>query len=455
MFGDPDAPIPRRPASTVEVPLSAFQRRMWYLCTSYPGTSSTLVCVVRRLHGPLDVAALEKATGTLVDRHEGLRAVFPNRPDGPVQVIGPPRGLPVEHVDLTGLPEARREERARELLAEGRKVLMDLERGPLVTACLLRLGDQDHIWSLTLHHLLGDGATGSILQREFSALYTAYVEGTDPDLPDPPIGYGDYALWQATTGEPLLREGVAYWREQLAGVPPLTLPTDFPRPPAKGTRADAVRHLVDAELDRRVEELARSQRCTRFMAMVAALQALLGHEAGQDDVCVGTPVVGRTRAELESLVGLLANMVALRGDLSGDPTFLELLARTRDTVIDALDHQDVPFGQVVSALAAPHDPARTQVFSVIFVLDEFEAVEGMRLPGIRAEEFPVQPPQVIHDLVLDAWRREDGLTTVFRYDSALFAEATVARLARRYEGLLRAAVERPDARLSELVRQSW
>ena len=223
------------------------------------------------------------------------------------------------------------------------------------------------------------------------------------------------------------------------------------RPAEKGTRAAEVEHVIDGELAEALERLARAERCTLFMLLLAGLQALLARDSGQDDVCVGTPIAGRTRVELAPLVGLFANTLPLRGDLSGDPTFRELLARTRDTAIDALDRQDVPFGRVVAELDLPSDLSRTQVFQVIFVLHTQAGSAGPDLPGLRVEAFPVGSPQIIHDLVLDVWRGSSDLAAIFRYDRALFKPATIESMARRYEGLLRATVGNPDGRLSQLV----
>jgi hypothetical protein len=441
--------IPRRSAALAELPLSALQQRRWYLCTSYPGTSSSVVCLVHRYRGPLDTGALVRAIGAVVDRHESLRTLFANRAGGPVQVIGPPVGLPVQRVDLTDLPAADREDRARALVAASRQALLDLETGPLVTACLLTLADDDHILSVNIHHILADGASLAILERELGAYYRAFTTGTDPDLPAIPLQYGDFAVWQASGHGPDEEEDLRYWRETLAGLPVLDLPADLPRPPEKGTRSAELRHQIEGDVVDRLDALARAERATLFMVVLAAFQALLARYSGEHDICVGTPFVGRTRPELVPVVGLLANLVALRGDLSGDPTFRELVARTRHLVLDALDHQEVPFGRVVAELGLPHDPGRTQVFQVFFAL--YEIADGLTLPGLRVEEFPVRAPQAIHDLSLDIWRSPQGLATMFRFDSALFHPATIEELARRYEQILRAVLDDPGARLSTLA----
>lgn len=449
-----EPPIVRRPAWLVELPLSPQQRRWWFLHTRYLGASSPIVGLVHRFRGPLVVDAWLRAVGALVDRHEGLRALFVDRADGPVQVIGPPRGLAVERVDLRHLPGPEREKCARELLEERRAMPLDLERGPLVASSLLRLDSDDHVWSLTMHHILSDGASLAIIGRELGELYRAFVDGTEPALADLPIHYPDYAVWLAGA-DPPYDEDRQYWLRRLAGVPPLDLPTDWPRPVTKGAPAAEARQLVGADLARRMEELARTQRCTRFMVLLAALQMLLARRSGQHDFCIGIPVVGggRARSELASVVGPFNNALALRCDLSGDPTFRELLAGTREAVIDALDHQDLPFSRVVDELRLPHDPGRAQVFQVLFVLDEFEEDGGLDLPDLCVEDFALGVPKTLHDLMVYAWPSPDGLWTRFIYDTGLFAVDTMSAMVQEYERLLRAAVDNPDARLSELTLQ--
>lgn len=448
-----ESSIARRPPSLVELPLTPLQKRWWFLCTGYPGGSSPLVGLVHRLRGPLVVQEWVRAVGALVDRHEILRSLFVDRPGGPVQVISPPSGLDVEYIDLRDLPEAVREDRARELLNARRAVALDLEQGPLVNSSLLRLADEDYVWTMTIHHLLADGASLAVIDRELSAIYPAFVNGTEPLLPDMPVQYTDFAVWQSESDSEQEEEDRLYWREQLVGVPPLELTDALPRPAAKGAPAAEVGGLLDGELVRRVEELGRAARCSRFMVLLAALQFVLARASGQDDFCVGIAVVGagRTRPELANLVGLFNNALALRCDLSGDPTFRELLAATRDTVLDAVDHQDLPFGEVVAELNAPHEPGRAQVFQVMFQHDEVEVASRLELPGLRVEEFALAIPKILHDLMVFALPSPDGVATRFVYDTSLFTQATMTQVARAYESLLRAAVDNPDTRLSKLM----
>ncbi len=447
------APITRRPAGLTELPLSALQQRIWYLCTAYRGDASPQVFMIWRMRGPLRTQEWRNAVAAVIDRHESFRTTFVMRDSRPAQVINPPAGFETELIDLTHLPEPEREEQAAQIVAGRTHALLDLLGGPLVRSCLIRLGDEHHVWCFTAHHLLADGASQRILAREVRATYRSFVEGLPPELPELKVQYGDFAVWQQTVQQPAEEADLGYWREQLAGVPLLDLPTDRPRPAEKSAGAGELFHSADGELAQRIAALARANRCTAFMVLLAAMQALLAAYSGQEDICVGSAVAGRTAVDLEPVIGLFANTVALRGDLSGDPTFEELLRRTRTAVIAALRRQNVPFSRVVDALKLPRIPNRTQLFQVIFSMRPLdERKDEGDLAGLHVEDFPHAHAKTLHDLVIDVWRLdEQGLSIGLRYDDTLFDASTVAAMAQRYERLLAAAVERPDARLSELV----
>ena len=432
-----------------ETPLSALQQRYWFLCTAYTGDTSPILFLSWRIRGPLDVEVWSRAVSALVDRHEILRTGFALRDGVPVQVARPPSGIETELIDLSRRPEAEREDEAQRLLAGRTHTLLDLTGGPLVNSCLIRLADNHHVWCFTMHHLLTDGASLRIVRREVRAHYQSILEGTDPELPELTLQYGDFAVQQAGQS---LENDLAYWLERLEKVPPLEMPTDYPRPLEKSTSGGEIFHHMPPELAAGVTRLSRTARCTPAMILLAALQAVLAEWSGQDDFCVGTHVAGRTRTELEPLVGLFSNTLALRGDLSGDPPFLELLSRTRGMMIGALKRQGVPFGRVVQALGLPRDPGRTQLFQVIFSMRNDVAARQPQLGELWIEEFPHDRPKILHDLVVDIWRFDDtGIRTGLRYDTALFTSETITALAQRYERLLSAAVATPSARLAELA----
>jgi condensation domain-containing protein len=433
-----DEPIPRRPAWVTELPLSAQQESIWSLCVRHPDSVAPQVFSVRRMRGPLVVDAWVRAVGAMVDRHESLRMRFVPRPGGPVQVVDPPAGLEVEFIDLSGAGE----ERARELLNERRRVEFDLERGRLVTSCLVRIAEDDHVWMMTVHHVVADGTALATVVRELGALYRAFVAGTEPAL-DPPVRYGDYLVWHKELAEHRLDADRRYWRERLAGVPILELRPGQPRPDRRGAPAAYVRHPIGAELSERVADLARTQRCTRFMVLLAACQILLAQHSGQRDFCFGVPVAGRTRSDLVPVVGLFANLLAMRCELPGDPSFREFLASTRESVLDALDHQELPFGFVAAELNSPP-------FQALFDFTEQADGAGPGLPGLRLEEFPLAIPKTLHDVVITVWPSPSGLLTRFAYDTALFEASVIEELAHRYEWILGTAVDHPEAPLSAM-----
>ncbi|WP_117208230.1 condensation domain-containing protein [Allorhizocola rhizosphaerae] len=446
------APIPRRPAGISAVPLSAFQQRIHHLCTAYEGTSSPCVFLNKRLHGPLATDAMVRAIGMVVDRHESLRAVIGDTESGPCQTFLPPGMHEVEHIDLSDLPPDEREQRLRDLLGARTKTLFDLRGGtdPLIRSALIRLSETEHVLSIVMHHIIADGASSGILASDLAACYRAAVQGGSPELPELSIGYGDFAHWQRDGLAERVASGLAFWRERLAGVTPLQLPTDFERPAQKATRAAIVGHAIGADVVAEVERLARTSRCSTFMVLLAGYQTMLEKHSGIADICVGTQVAARTRVELEPVIGLFGNTLPMRCDLSGDPTFAELLKRVRSMVLSALTRQEVPFGSVVSHLDLPHDPSRTQVFQTIMALHTETGTDGMDLLGVKTEPAPAGMPQILHDIVLDMWLRPKGLDTAWRYDTALFREETVAAWASSYERILRAAVADPQARLSAL-----
>src|SRR5262249_8712085 len=302
----------------------------------------------------------------------------------PVQVIAPTLPLAVPLLDLRGLPEAERESKARELtVAEARKPF-DLACGPLLRANLLRLGDEEHLLLVTVHHIAADGWSMRVLVRELAEAYAAFAAGHEVRLPELPVQYADHAIWQRQPlqGE-VFEEQLAYWRGRLAGAPPaLNLPTDHPR--ATGQTYHGARHpfRVPAGLAEGARALGQQHGCTPYMVLLAAFQVLLSRYSSQDDFCVGSPITGRNRPEIEGLAGLFVNTLVLRADLSSDPTFAELLGRVRETCLGAYAHQDLPFERLVEELRPQRDPSRHPLFQVLFALDH-EPGRRIRIPELR------------------------------------------------------------------------
>ncbi len=433
------------PADDGPPPASFAQERLWFLDRLSPGTAAYNLPAALRLRGALDADALERALGALVRRHEALRTAFREVDGAPVQVVAPFGGftLPVEPCT-----EAALGARVAEWAAEP----FDLAKGPLFRARLLRIADADHALLLCLHHAVGDGESTKVLLRELSALYAALREGRDAKLPRLPVRYADYARWERrqAAGERLV-DDLAYWRERLAGAPALLeLPTDHARPAVQSYEGAHERVELRAELPERLRALGRSERATLTMVVLAACQSLLARYAGSDDVVVGTPISGRTRWELEGMVGLFVNTLAVRTDLAGDPTFRELLGRVREAALGAYGHQGVPFERLVEALRPERSLSHAPLVQVLFTLDEAPArCDG--LPGVGAEPIAAGLAVAKFDLSLAFTAAEGGgfhLDVV--YPTRLFERGTIRRLAAHLRATLEWAASSPDARLSAL-----
>jgi amino acid adenylation domain-containing protein/non-ribosomal peptide synthase protein (TIGR01720 family) len=428
-------------------PLAFAQQRLWFLDQMEPGNPFYNVDATLRLRLRLRVGALEAAINAIVRRHESLRTTFRLRGGEPVQSVAPELHVPLPVVDLRGHPEPAAE--ALRLAHVEALRPFDLARGPLIRARLLQLGDADWALVLSLHHIVSDGWSMGVFGRELSALYGAYAGGREPDLPDLPIQYADFAVWQRSwlSGE-RLDEQIAYWRERLADLPPLELPLDRPRPAVQTYSGASYRFTVPAGVTASLKELSRRSDATLFMTLLAAFAVVLSRYARQQDVAVGSPIANRNRAELEGLIGFFVNTLVLRCDLSGDPTFRALLARVRETCLGAYVHQDLPFERLVEELQPHRDLSRHPLFQVMFALQNAFAVEGSPdggLPGLD-----IQSGTAKFDLFLELWETGDVLAGRIEYASDLFDSATIEWLARHYTTLLTAVVADPDRPLHEL-----
>ncbi|MEW5930137.1 MAG: amino acid adenylation domain-containing protein, partial [Gemmatimonadota bacterium] len=442
-------PVERVPRGE-PLPLSFAQQRLWLVDRLEPGSAAYNMPGALRLRGALDVAALRASLDALVERHETLRTTFSEAGDGPVQVVHPPAPAALPVLDLRGAPDAEAE--AERLAGEEALRPFDLARGPLLRCALLRLAEDDHVLLFTLHHVVSDGWSMGVLTREVGALYAALSRGEEPRLPELPVQYADFAVWQRTrlSGETLEAQ-VAYWRERLRGAPPLLeVPLDHPRTADGSARAGVHRFALSAEATRSLRALARREGATLFMTLLAGWQALLARWAGQDEVVVGTPIAGRTRRETEGLIGFFVNLLALRADLSGDPAPAELLRRTREAALDAYAHQDLPFEKLVEELDVVRSLAHTPLFQATFALDRLEEGERLRLGGLAVEPFGGEDRVAKFDLELSFQEDEEALEGVLQYRAALFEAETVARMAAHLETLLEALAADPRRPLSRV-----
>ncbi|HLL45088.1 MAG TPA: condensation domain-containing protein, partial [Longimicrobiaceae bacterium] len=439
------AVVPRE--RTGALPLSFAQERLWFMDRMEPGSAVYNLPVARRLGGALDEAALERALGEIVRRHEALRTVFAEVDGTPVQVIAPFGGFVVPVEDLSGLGDAALGRRVGEEALQP----FDLAAGPLFRALLLRLGAEDHVLLLSQHHIVSDGWSMGVLFRELSALYAAYREGGESPLPELPVQYADYAVWQRDQleGEVLDRQ-LAYWRERLAGAPELLeLPTDHPRPPVQTYGGATVPVELSLELLERLQALGRSEGATLYMTLLGAFQVLLGGYAGSEDVVVGSPIAGRTRGEVEALIGFFVNTLVLRADLSGDPSFREVLRRVRDVTLGAYEHQEVPFEKLVAELQPERSLSHSPLFQVSFALQDAGG-EGGALPGLKVGVVGAAMEIARFDLSLTLAATPQGLRGGLNYSTDLFERGTIERMLGHLERVLEQAAARPEARLSEL-----
>ncbi|HEV2844920.1 MAG TPA: amino acid adenylation domain-containing protein, partial [Thermoanaerobaculia bacterium] len=427
-------PVPRNG----DLPASFAQERLWLLEGMAPGIPVYNVPAVLRLRGRLSVPALAAALDGIARRHEALRTTLPEVAGGPVQRVHPPAPFPLHLEDLAGGPDP--EAAARRLAGEEAARSFDLQRGPLARAVLLRLAPEDYWLCLTLHHTVTDGWSTGLLLRELAALYQESA-----DLPDLPVQYADYAAWQrsALSGE-ALEERLGRWRRRLEAAPTvLELPADRPRPARQSFRGDIER------LDLGSLEAVGRRGTTPFMVLLAAFQALLGRYTGRQDLLTGAPVANRGRREAEGLIGFFVNLLALRADLAGDPTFGELTARVRRSVLEDFAYEDVPFEKVVEAVAPGRDLSRPPLVQAVFTLQN--ALPPLELaPGLEARVEEVHSGTAKFDLTVFVEEGAGGFEARAEYASDLFDAATVQRLLGHFRVLLEGIAANPEARLSAL-----
>ncbi|MEU9760843.1 MupA/Atu3671 family FMN-dependent luciferase-like monooxygenase [Streptomyces sp. NPDC047987] len=441
------APEPAPGDTPEDAPLSQGQERIWFVEHLLPGRTAYNEVKAIRLDGPLDVPALRAALRGLVARHEGLRTVFRETGEGPRQVVRAPAEPDFEVVDGAGGPQ----DVLREVLAAESARRFDLTAGPLFVTRLVRMADEEHVLVLSLHHIVVDAASATVLSRDLSALYRAERDGAAPALPRLTWSYADYARERAAALDiPGTAEDLAYWLRTLGGdLPVLELPTDRPRPTPMTSNGRAVFRTLDPELSRRLRELSRLRRSTLFMTLLAGYAAMLHRVTGQEDIIIGTPVSDRPE-RAGDLLGFFVNTLALRFDLSGDPTFGTLLDRVRTVALDAYDHAGVAFETVVRELAPPRSADRTPVFQV---LAEYQRTEPFRfeLPGIDATPLDAGPDKALTDLTFYFTDQAQGIRCHLEYNTDLFDADTVERFFTTFRDLLAAAVVAPETPLSRLA----
>ncbi|WP_219501729.1 non-ribosomal peptide synthetase/MFS transporter [Nonomuraea ceibae] len=432
--------VPRRPEGRTP-PLSHAQERLWFMEQYAPGTAAYTVPLGTRLSGDLDAEALARALREVAARHESLRTRFVTDGEGRPAVV-------IEDEPAVEFTVAESDEAgAAELCAAQLARPFDLASGPLLRALLVRLGPEEHVLLLTAHHAVIDGWSYDLVLSEALTLHDAFRAGEPSPLEEPPVQYGDYALWQRAQEE--RQQEPAYWTRRLSGVPALDLPSDWPRPAEQTFAGAGLRFKVGQETAGRVADLARGRGASLYMTLLAAFQVLLFRHSGQRDFAVGSPVSGRETPELERTVGVFVNTLAMRADLSGDPPFTELLDRVRDATLDDFAHQGLPFDRLVGELNVKRDVSRSPVFQVMFALQNFQA-PARWATGLRMAEYRVDAATTRFDLTLYLRQTGDGLDGHIVYNTALFLPETMECLAARFVALLAAVAAEPSTRISEL-----
>ncbi|MET0644973.1 MAG: amino acid adenylation domain-containing protein, partial [Pyrinomonadaceae bacterium] len=444
----PIAPVPR----DEELPLSFAQRRMWLIEQMGRGTTTFHIPLRVRLKGALNVAALEQTFGEIVRRHESLRTVFPDVMGEPVQVIRPPARVRVPLADLSGLGESEREVTAERLADAEHARLFELDAGPLARPLLIRFSAHEHVLVCTLHHIISDGWSKGVLIKEMSALYEAFGRGEPSPLPELPVQYADFGAWERgwLSGDALERE-LGYWREKLAGAPPvLELDTDRPRPPVQTYRGSLVPLGVSRRLTDDLKALGQRKGVTLFMTLLAGFQTLLHRYTSQEEVVVGTTVANRDRFEVEGLIGCFVNLLALRTDCSGDPRFEELLEAVRETTLKAYAHQGLPFEKLVEELQPARRPGYAPLVQAVFNFQNQPTLTELTLPGLTLSVPAFDFATSQFDLVLDMSEGPEGLAGALYYNRDLFDPETVSLMAGHLRHLLEGVAADPAQRLSSL-----
>jgi amino acid adenylation domain-containing protein len=434
---------------TYAFPLSFAQQRLWFLDRMAPGNPFYNIPLAVPIAAAVNISALERTVNALVARHESLRTVFRVIDGEPAQVVLPPLASKIAVSDLRQHTPAERDARTVELATQESQTPFDLEAGPLIRCGLVIRGAADHVLLITMHHIISDGWSMGILAQELTTLYQGFASGYAARLPELPIQYPDFAMWQREQLQgAMLEELLSYWRGQLADLPVLDLPADHPRPPALTYRGAFHRIAMPAALSTEVRRFAHEHHATPFMVLLAAFAALLQRYSGQEDLVIGTPVANRNRSEIEGLIGFFVNSLVLRISTDGDPTFGELVARTREVALDAYAHQDLPFEKLVEELHPVRDPARNPLFQVTFQLIDFPTMQ--KTAGNAANMVQVQRGTAIFDLAFTLMEDPAGFTGVFEYSTDLFEAETMGRLDAHFQRLVREAIEQPNVTLSGL-----
>jgi amino acid adenylation domain-containing protein/non-ribosomal peptide synthase protein (TIGR01720 family) len=433
------------------LPLSFAQERLWLLNQLEPDNPSYNEQAALKLHGKLNVVALEQSLNKIIDRHEALRTNFRTINEQPVQVITDSLNLNVPIVDLSELPESEREIACQQLATTEANQPFDLASSPLIRASVVKLTEVEHALVLTIHHIVVDGWSIGVLMRELATIYSAICNHLSPELPELPIQYADFAIWQRQwLQSEVLQTQLDYWKQLLKNAPTLLeLPTDRPRPAVQTFRGEIQYGEFSVELSEALANFTRQEGATLFMTLFAAFVTLLYRYTDSDDIVVGTPIANRDRLELEGLIGFFVNTLVLRTDLSGNPSFQQLLSRVRQLTLQAYAHPDLPFEELVKALQPQRDLSHTPLFQVMFVLQN-APISEVELADLTISSLPAQSATAKFDLTLSMQNTATGLVSVWEYNADLFDASTIERMRGHFQTLLEGIVANPQEQISQV-----
>ncbi len=432
------------------LPLSFAQQRLWFLHQLEPTSTRYHSPLTVRIHGALDVPALQRSLQIIVDRHESLRTSFPTHEGVPLQNIASELTVPWSFEDVRGRPNAEREQAMRNIVENELGRPFDLANGPIFRALLVCMNDTEYVLVLAMHHIISDGWSLGVLSQELEISYPACVEGRLPSLPELSIQYADYAVWQREWLQGnVLEEQLSYWRKQLRGITHLSLPTDFVRPAVQSYCGGQEHVALSFELSQNLTSLSRKHGVTLTILFLTALKVLLAKYSGQTDIAVGSPIANRTCPEVEGLIGFFVNILVLRTNLSGNPSLGELLKRVKRTSLGAYDHQDLPFERIVEELQPERDPSRNPFFQVLFAVQNVP-FEGLRNPGLGIQPFHPWNPTTRFDLECVVWERSEGFLVNLVYNQDLFEAGTIKRFGQHFQRVLEEVVNNTDQYVSQI-----
>lgn len=440
--------IPSVVRDTMSFPLSFAQQRLWFLEQLEPGNATYTIATAVHLEGVVHVALLKQSFMHLLERHESLRTTFSLQQ--PVQIIHPAMTFTIPLVDLSSLPVDERTAASEAVMKQEAQAPFSLEQGPLLRVLLCRIDERNSILMLTMHHIIADGWSMSVLVQEITTIYSYLLQGLSPLLPELPVQYVDYTVWQRQwlQGE-VLQQQLDYWKAQLNGAPALELPTDYPRPAQRSYRGALYSFTLSRDLTRSLRQISQQERATLMMTLLSAFGVLLARYTGMQDMVVGMPVANRIHTEVESLIGFFVNTLALRLDLSGEPDFIHLLQQVRETCLAADAHQDIPFEKLVEELQPQRSLSQAPFFQVMFI-PQNQPPASIDLPGLRVHPLRPDRQAAMFDVSLYIFEYEQEIEVCAEYNTDLFEKTTIARMMQHYLRILEGCVCNPHESVWQL-----